>query len=456
MKLQYYNIDMVENSKNDKGRFVDIILDSIADGVFTVDREWKITSFNTAAERLTGVSRKEAIGRSCSDIFHASICTQDCALRRSISTGVEIIDQKIDIINRKGQKVPISISTAVLTDKDGEVIGGVETFRDQSYIEDLKKEIKAQYTFEDILSKSKKILGIFDILPDIAYSDSTVLIEGSSGTGKELFARAIHNISHRSSGPFVAVNSSALPEALLESELFGYVKGAFTNAMKDKPGRFAIAEGGTILLDEIGDLSKALQVKMLRVLQEKEYEPLGSVKSQKADVRIIASTNRNLLQEVQTGNFREDLYYRLNIVKIVLPDLVERREDIPLLVEHFVEKLSVRMGKDIRGVSDDVLDFFMRYDFPGNVRELENIIEHAVILCRDQIIAKKHLPSELVGEVPSIERGSLTLKDSMRETERQMIMEYLSRYDGSRVKTAQALNMTKVTLWRKMKEFDLM
>ncbi len=447
---------MVDPNRENSEQFVDIILDSIADGVFTVDKNWKVTSFNSAAERITGIAKKEAIGRNCRDIFHANICTQNCALRRSISTGNEIIDQKIDIIDSEGQKIPVSISTAVLRNKEGEVIGGVETFRDLSYIEELKKEIKANYTFEDIISKNKKILDIFDILPDIAESDSTVLIEGKSGTGKELFARAIHNLSHRKLGPFVAVNSSALPESLLESELFGYVKGAFTNAVKDKPGRFALAKGGTMLLDEIGDMPKALQVKLLRVLQEKEYEPLGSVASQKADVRIIASTNKNILQQVQSGDFREDLYYRLNVIKIVLPELKERREDIPMLVEHFVDKMSVRMGKDIREISDDVMDFFMRYDFPGNVRELENIIEHSIILCRDGVITKEQLPSELVEGIASVDRSSLPLKDSLKETEKQMIIKNLTRFNGSRVKTAQALKMTKVTLWRKMKEYDLL
>ncbi len=447
---------MVDPNRENAGQFVDIVLDSIADGVFTVDKNWNVTSFNLAAMRITGISRKEAIGRNCRDIFHASICTQNCALRRSISTGNEIIDQKIDIINSEGQKIPVSISTAVLRNKDGEVIGGVETFRDLSYIEELKKEIKANYTFEDIISKNKKILDIFDILPDIAESDSTVLIEGKSGTGKELFARAIHNLSHRKSGPFIAVNSSALPESLLESELFGYVKGAFTNAVKDKPGRFALANGGTMLLDEIGDMPKALQVKLLRVLQEKEYEPLGSVKSQKVDVRILASTNKNISLEVQSGDFREDLYYRLNVIKIVLPELKERREDIPLLVEHFIDKMAVKIGKDIREMSDDVMDIFMRYDFPGNVRELENVIEHSIILCRDGVITKEHLPSEILKEVLPTDKSSLPLKESLKETEKQMIIKNLTRISGSIVKTDRALKMNKVTLWRKMKVYDLL
>lgn len=439
-----------------RGQFVDIILDSIADGVFTVDRDWKITSFNSAAERITGVPREEAVGRYCYDIFCASICTEKCTLKSSIETGEEIIDQKIDIINGDGQKVPISISTAVLRDKDGSVIGGVETFRDLSDIEELKKEIAEKYTFEDIISKNRKILEIFDILPDIAESDSTVLICGKSGTGKELFARAIHNLSNKGKGPFVAVNCAALPDTLLESELFGYVKGAFTNALKDKPGRFAQADGGTILLDEIGDMPKYLQVKLLRVIQEKEYEPLGSTKGVKADVRIIASTNKDIEREVKDGNFREDLYYRLNVVRVLLPELKERREDIPLLVDHFVDRLSFRMGKDIRGVSDDVLGLLMRYDFDGNVRELENIIEHAIVLCREDTIKTDHLPKELLGRSVSTREISGSLKDNLGDAEKAMIIETLAKHKGSRVETAGVLNMNKATLWRKMKKYGLL
>ena len=439
-----------------KGGFVDTILDSIADGVFTVDLGWKITSFNSAAERITGFLREEAIGRFCHEIFHANICTHTCALRRSIETGDEVIDQRIDIITSNGDKIPVSVSTAVMRDKDGKVLGGAETFRDLSDIEELKKEITARYTFEDIISKNRDILKIFDILPDIAESDSTVLIEGKSGTGKELFARAIHNLSSRGDGPFVALNCAALPDTLLESELFGYVKGAFTNAINNKPGRFAIAEGGTILLDEIGDLPLMLQVKLLRVIQEKEYEPLGSVKPAKADVRIIASTNQDISNQVKEGDFREDLYYRLNVVKIALPELKDRREDIPLLIEHFIDKMSLKIGKDIHGVSDDVMDFLMRYDFPGNVRELENIIEHAVVLCRRNIITEKCLPVGLMGEVHQVDDESMTLRENLALAEKRTIIETLDNYGGSRVKTAKALSMDKTTLWRKMKRYGIL
>ena len=454
----YMNSDKETLQPYAREHFVDLILDSVADGVFTVDTEWKITSFNTAAENIVGISRDEALGRRCHDIFSASICTSRCALRHSIETGEAIIDQKIDIINSSGDKVPISISTAVMRDADGTVLGGVETFRDLSAMEELRKEILSRYTFEDIVGKHQAILDIFDILPDISESDSTVLIEGRSGTGKELFARAIHNLSPRSSGPFVAVNCAALPESLLESELFGYVRGAFTNATRDKPGRFAQAKGGTILLDEVGELPVSTQVKLLRVLQEKSYEPLGAVKSKDADVRIIASTNRDLAHMVREGSFRKDLFFRLNVLRIRLPELTDRRGDIPLLVNHFVARHAARTGKGIIGVSDDVLSFLMRYDFPGNVRELENIIEHGVVLCRGEIIEMEHLPGELFGStsVPKSEDESEDLKTTRHQAERRAILDALARHKGNRLETARELGMHKTTLWRKMKRFGLL
>ena len=319
---------------------VEIILDSICDGVFTVGKEGVITSFNKAAEDITGFSRDEAVGQFCFEIFRANICQTRCALKETLETRKEIKNFPVNILNKNGKVVPISISTAILRDSHGNIIGGVETFRDLSSIEELKKEIKKQYTFHDIVTRNRKLQQIIEILPDIAESDSTVLIQGPSGAGKELFARAIHDISPREKGPYVKVNCGALPETLLESELFGYKKGAFTDARFDKPGRFKLAEGGTIFLDEIGDLPKHLQVKLLGVLQKREYEPLGGVKTEKADVRVIAATNKELLKLVNEGVFREDLYFRLNVIKIDLPPLSERREDIPLLIEEFINRFN--------------------------------------------------------------------------------------------------------------------
>jgi PAS domain S-box-containing protein len=431
-----------------------VILDSIADGVFTVDKDWNITSFNRAAERITGIASEKAIGQKCFDVLRANICQNKCAIRRTLKTAEEIIDLPVNILDKEGKIIPISISTAVLKDEIGNIIGGVETFRDLSALEVLKKQISRQYSFEDIISKNYDMQAIFNILPDIAESDSTVIIEGESGTGKELFARAIHNVSRRKKGPFVAVNCGALPENLLESEFFGYKRGAFTDAKKDKPGRFALAEGGTLFLDEVGDLPLFLEAKLLRVLQEKEYEPLGATGSVKTDVRIISATNHNLSEMVAQKTFREDLFYRLNIVKIVLPPLRKRKEDIPLLVDHFIIKLAANKGKNITGISDDVLRLFMTYDFPGNVRELENLLEHAFVMCRDGEIKSEHLSKEFREAVKTdtIHFHEIYLRDRNKKTEVEFIEEALRRNKGHRGNTARELGINPSTLWRKMKK----
>jgi len=433
-----------------------VILNSIADGVFTTDNDGKITFINKAGEEITGFKSKEAVGRYCFDVFRADICQSRCALRETLRTKKEIINLPATILKKGGQKVPISISTAVLKNERGEIIGGVETFRDLSAIEELKKELSQRYTLGDIISKNHIIRDIFNILPNIAESDSTVLIQGASGTGKELFAKAIHNMSRRSSRPFVKVNCGALPDTLLESELFGYVKGAFTDAKRDKPGRFAVANGGTIFLDEVGDMSPALQVKLLRVLQEKEYEPLGSTTPRKTDVRIIAATNKDLSRLVNEGKFREDLFYRLNVVKIELPPLKERREDIPLLIDAFIQKFNAKMGRQIAGLTEEALRLLMRYDYPGNVRELENIIEHAFVLCRGSRIDLDCLPKELV--MREEERGSLVLSKGegpIERAEAEIVRRVLEKNMGNRVKTAKELGISRATLWRKMKRYGL-
>lgn len=434
---------------------VETILDSIADGVFTVDRDWRITFFNRAAERITGVTRDEAIGQPCFDVFRASICQTSCALRRTLETGTEAIDLVVDILDADGRRLPISVCTAVLRGTKGEVIGGVETFRDLSAVEELRKELTGKYSFEDIISKNHEILKIFDILPDVAESDSTVLIQGPSGSGKELFARAIHNLGPRSRGPYVVVNCGAIPDTLLESELFGYVRGAFTNALKDKPGRFTLAEGGTVFLDEVGDISPAVQVKLLRVLEEHEYEPLGSTSTRKADIRVVAASNRDLREMVDAGTFREDLYYRLNVVKIQLPPLKQRREDIPLLVDHFIRSFNLKKGRNILGVSPGVMDLLMRYDFPGNVRELENVLEHASVLCRGQQIELEHLPQEFVEEMRGEEIREAVQVPPLDRAEANVILDVLRRHEGHRGRAAAELGIHKTTLWRKMRKLGI-
>jgi PAS domain S-box-containing protein len=432
----------------------DTILDSIADGVFTVDQHWRITSFNAAAEAITGVPREEAIGQPCCDVFRASICESECALRQTMHTGCPITCKPIYIVRADGAKIPISISTAILKDKQGRVIGGVETFRDLSVVEQLRKELEQTHSFADIIARSASMRKILDILPQLGESSSTVLIEGASGTGKELFARAIHNFSPRKNRPFVAINCGALPDTLLESELFGYKAGAFTDARQDKPGRFSLADTGSIFLDEIGDISAAMQSKLLRVLQESSFEPLGSVDTTTVDVRVIAATNKDLARLVADGVFREDLYYRINVVQLQLPPLRDRREDVPLLIDAFIAKFNRLQSKHILGISPEAMAVLLAYDFPGNVRELENIVEHCFVLCTGGMIEPHHLPAHLGASadlsVPG-GKGDLTLK----ALESMHIRQTIRRHQGNRDAAAKALGIHRATLFRKIKALGI-
>ncbi|MBN2020440.1 MAG: sigma 54-interacting transcriptional regulator [Sedimentisphaerales bacterium] len=431
-----------------------VILDSITEGVFTVDRNWEITFFNKAAEKITGITRQQAIGQLCKDILRSELCEKDCALRKTMETGRPIINKPVHIVDSKGNRKAISITTAILKDKRGKIIGGVETFRDMSLVEQLRKEIRHGYSFEDIISRNHQVQKLFSILPNVARSNAAVLITGETGTGKELFARAIHNISPRKNKPFVAVNCGALPDTLLESELFGYKAGAFTDARKDKAGRFALAEGGTIFLDEIADTSASVQVKLLRVLQEKTYEPLGSTSSCRADVRVIAATNKDIEEFVAQDKFRRDLYYRVNVVKLALPALRERREDIPLLIDHFISRFNPLRNKNITAVTDEVLAILLEYEYPGNVRELENIIEHCFVLCQSEIIQREYLPA-MFQKKQTDESVGLNKAVTLEEMERIFIKQALRQNNGNRTAAARQLGINKSTLFRKMKAFDI-
>jgi PAS domain S-box-containing protein len=430
------------------------LLDYVPDGVFTVDAEWRVTFFNRAAEQITGIKRAEAVGRRCCDVFRASICEYACALKQTLATRRPIVNKVVYIVNAQGERIPISISTAALKDARGRIIGGVESFRDLRLADELRRQAEQQDSFSDIIGRSAAMRQLFDLLPAVAESDSTVLIEGPSGTGKELFARAIHQLSRRHAKRFVAINCGALPDMLLESELFGYKAGAFTDARKDKPGRFALAEGGTVFLDEVGDTSAAMQTRLLRVLQERVYEPLGTVEPVRCDVRVIAATNKSLTALLQEGKFREDLFYRINVVRLELPPLRERREDIPLLIDHFVARLNRLKGRDIAGLSDASLARLIEHDFPGNARELENIIEHAFVLCRGGLIELAHLPAHLRSEEDAV-RSSLSTGVTLAAMEKLLIRNALRRNDGNHRKAAKVLGINPSTLFRKLKALRL-
>ena len=439
----------------DEAQFSEAVLRCVADGVFTVDDDWRISSFNPAAERITGVPAERAIGKRCSEILHSSLCESGCPIRESLETGNEVIDRPARILVQRSKSIPISASSAVLRAGDGTLLGAVETFRDLSTLEQLRREIQSQYTFEDIIGKSEAFQKIFALLPDIAVSESTVLIEGPSGSGKELLARAIHNLSQRGKRPYVVVNCGALPTTLFESELFGYKRGAFTDAKRDKPGRIAQAEGGTVFFDEIGDLPPETQVKLLRLLQEREYRPLGDVATRQANVRIVAATNKDLSRLVRQGQFRDDLYFRLAVVRLSIPPLAERREDIPYLVAHFVERFNAKQGKQVVGVTPEAMAILMRHELRGNVRELENAVEYAFVLCHNGSIDVQHLPDDIQNQAAPPGAPAREGKGPLERGEADSIRLILSRNRGHLGRTAQELHISRTTLWRKMKKHGL-
>ncbi len=445
-----------KKQKSDKipANVTEIILESISDGVFTVDHEWRIMSFNSAAENITGISRKEAIGRHCWEVFRANMCEGDCALKRTMKEGTPLVSTSTYIINSEKKRIPITAYTSLLKDEDGAVLGGVETFHDHSLVEELRKELASRFQVGDMVSRSSSMRKIFELLPQVADSSSTVLIQGATGTGKELLARAIHHSSHRKDKPFVAINCGALPDTLLESELFGYKAGAFTGAVKDKPGHFAVAEGGTILLDEIGDTSFAFQVRLLRVLEEQEFQPLGSVKTIKTNVRVIAATNKNLFDMVEKGEFRQDLFYRINVICLKLPPLRDRMEDIPLLIERFIKRMNTIRGKAVTGIDREALALLMSNNFPGNIRELENMIEHAFVLCQDGLIQPHHLPGGLAPH-PLASAGPDSPGDALKSAEARIIIDALKRSKYNRQAAARELGMHKSTLFRKIKKLGI-
>ncbi len=445
---------MAKTASDTSPASTEAILESISDGVFTVDEEWHVTSFNRAAEEITGVPRREAIGRPCSEVLRSNMCGDLCPLKLTLGNGRPVIGKAGYFINADGSRIPISISTAVLRDKNGKVIGGAETFRDLSEIEALRQELKGKFHIGDLTSRSPVMQRLFEILPAIAASPSTVLILGETGTGKELVARTLHELSPRGRGPFIAVNCGALPDSLLESELFGYKAGAFTGATKDKPGRFALAQGGTIFLDEIGEITPALQIRLLRVLQERTYEPLGGVRSETTNARVIVATNRDLAELMKKEAFREDLYYRVNIVRIELPALRRRKEDIPLLIDRFIDRFNRLQQKAVTGISTDALSLLMIHDWPGNIRELENLVERAFILCPAGTIEIAHLPGELLSRhIAGARETNLRSVHNVLDT--QAIRTALERNGFNRLAAARELGIHKTTLFRRMKKLGM-
>ncbi len=435
-------------------RFFPLVLNVIDQCVFTVDRERRITYLNDNAKKMTGYSERELLGRPCAEVFQTQLCHTSCPLHQAIEDRKRVTGERVRMRMKDGRTLPVEVSTAALVTEDGTLVGGVEVLRDMSHLERLRRQLEGRYSFEDIISKSPKMHRLFSVLPLIAESESTVLITGPSGTGKELVARAIHHRGLRKNKPFVAVNCGAVPENLLESELFGYVRGAFTDARRDKPGRIAKADGGVLFLDEVGDLPSSLQVKLLRFLQNKEYEPLGATFSTRADIRILAATNHDLESMVYDGTFREDLYYRLNVVELRLPPLAERSEDIPLLVRHFIERFATVTTKRIDDISPQALAVIANHHFPGNVRELENIIERAFVMCMGKRIELEHLP-RVFRDPQEGKHKTPPVLDPLADSERSTLINTIERCRGNKSQAARELGIHRSTLFRKLQKYGI-
>lgn len=438
-------------------RSLKMILDNLDIGVFTVNRGGLITFFNTAAEKISGYSRRQLLGKSCGAIFTGSKARDLRLLQDAIGDGEQRSISKGTLVDSDGGRIPVRAKYMALRNEKDAVVGGIATFQDLTLIQQLTKAVSDRYTFRDMIGKDPAMQKIFEMVTVVARSDATVLIEGSTGTGKDLLAKVIHAASPRADRVMVKTNCAAIPENLLESELFGYVKGAFTGADRDKPGRFQEADGGTIFLDEIGDLPLALQAKLLRVLEDREFYPLGSRHTRKVDVRIISATNRKLEKLVSERLFREDLYYRLNVLRIELPPLQQRRSDIPLLIHHIIRQLCA--AREIRPpkISNSAMKILLNAEYPGNVRELENILEHALIIGQESVIKPHHLPDYLLHpmtvESPSEEED--TVGGSIADPEAQRIHKALTRCNGNRKEAARLLGIDRTTLWRKMKRLNL-
>ncbi|MBN1212290.1 MAG: sigma 54-interacting transcriptional regulator [candidate division Zixibacteria bacterium] len=427
-----------------------IIFDSIKDGVFTVDKNCVIMSFNPSAERITGFTAREAIGKHCFDVFRTEICHKQCALKDTLKTKDPVEDAQVTIITRDGHEVAIQVTTTLLRNEKGEIIGAVEFFRDMSEVEHLRKSLNQKNNLKSIVSVTPKMQQLISLLPDVAESECNVLIQGPSGSGKELVAQVIHNLSPRRYGPYIKINCAALPVQLLESELFGYEKGAFTDAKRNKPGQFGLANNGTLLLDEISEMDVALQVKLLRVLNNGEYRPLGSTKTLHTNARILAATNANLQEAISYKRFREDLYYRINVVTLEIPSLRERPADIPLLVDHFLKIFKKKSRKPIESISPESLVVLRKYPFTGNVRELENAIEHAFVMCHGTVIQVEHLPPHITSY--AIGTNGISVE---KKNEKEIILDALRRHNGNRTRAAAELGVHRATLWRKIKSYRL-
>jgi PAS domain S-box-containing protein len=440
------------------------VVDSIQDGVMIVDPDGTIVSVNRAFEEITGYSHRGIVGRSCTTLNCSSceIAREEpgchwCVMFRKGN----LSRQRCTLVRRDGREVNILKNASVIKDSEGNVIGAVETMTDisdlvskETQIESYRRELRAEDRFHGMIGVSAAMRRVFDLIANAAQSDAPVIIYGESGTGKELVARAIHEAGNRSKKPFVKVNCAALNESLLESELFGHVRGAFTGAIREREGRFEAAHGGNIFLDEIGDLPLATQVKLLRVLEEKVVERVGDNRPIRVDVRIISATNRNLAQLIEAGTIREDFFYRINVIPIWMPPLRERREDIPLLAESLFRRVQMKSGKPIQAIGRAALDALMDYHWPGNVRELRSCFEYAVVACAGPSIEPEHLPAQ-VQKVRPVKTEPSAVLGSLEELKKERLIKALQEAGGNQSDAARRLGISRTSVWSQMKRFHL-
>ncbi|MFH2008511.1 MAG: sigma 54-interacting transcriptional regulator [bacterium] len=429
-------------------RNLELVLDNLAYGVLAHTVNRRIFHFNQAAERITGFHRDDVIGRDCHKVFRPKrFCGGDCSFCDTRVSPEDLNKRKtvpVDFTTTAGDRRVLEMTISPLADVGGANVGAVVSFTDATELESLRRRVKHHYTCGELRAKDPAMLALFDQIRELGPTNLPVLIEGASGTGKELVAKAIHAESPRADQPFVAINCGALPEGILESELFGHVRGSFTGAVRDQRGRFELAHRGTLLLDEIGDLPQAMQVKLLRVLQEHQFERLGGEKPITVDVRIISATNQNLNRLMEQNRFRRDLYYRLCVAPIRMPALRDRRLDIPVLVDHFLEQVSTETGRPLITVSNEALDLLTTYAWPGNVRELRNIIEYSYIKCRSGSLEPQHLPKEVV----SFNRAPRGQRGPRLKLNTDQVVNALKESKGDKAKAARLLGVGRSTLYR--------
>ncbi|PLX80055.1 MAG: sigma-54-dependent Fis family transcriptional regulator [Desulfuromonas sp.] len=423
------------------------IFASVKEGIVTVDEEMRITDLNDSARIIFECD--DLVGRSLEELVRDNPACLEL-VRNSLKTTRPTDVFRVEMFFADDVSKILSLTTSPLIDEAGKILGAVLTARDETRLDHLERDLGERRFFDRMIGANAKMQDLFGLIEALAAVDSTVLVLGESGTGKELVAESLHYRSGRAGKELVKVNCAALPETLLESELFGHVKGSFTGAMHDKTGRFQQADGGTIFLDEIADISPEVQVRLLRVLQEKEIEKVGGQKPIKVDIRVVAATNKDLKSLVEEGKFREDLYYRLKVVVVKIPPLRERMEDIPLLVEHFIRVFNKKFKRQISGVAESVMACFMGYGWPGNIRELEHVIEHAFILCRDEMILVHHLPEDLQNSLDDAKQQPVVTGES-----REAIIEALRACGGNKSKAAEMLGISRRTIYRKIEEYGI-